>query len=323
MTFLRNAVLALALVAGAPVSAADEGAGAVLVMATGDATGAYFPVGVALCRVVNERRRLHGLRCSATPTAGSIANLTALRAGEVELAIAQSDAGAAAVAGTGGFAGAGAFTGLRAIAALYPEPLTLVAGAGSGIEGIADLAGKRVGVGPEGSGQRALVDALRVQLGWREGAFEAVPLGTAAAVSELCQGRLDAVFLAVGHPALAVREATDGCGATLAPLDGPEVDAVVAADPTLVAATIPAGLYRGVDADVPTFGVGAVLLTRADVPDAEIETVTGALLDNLAALAGFEPTLAALDPAEMPRRGLVAPLHPGAAAAYRARGLLE
>ncbi len=178
-------------------------------------------------------------------------------------------------------------------------------------------------MGPEGGGQRALIDALLARLGWREGAFEAQALATSAAVSALCQGQIDAFFVTLGHPALAVREAVDGCGATLVPLAGPEVDAVVAADPALFTTAIPGGLYRGVDADVPSFGVGAALLTRADVPEAEVETVTGAILDNLPALAGFEPTLAGLDPVEMPRRGLVAPLHPGAAAAYRARGLID
>lgn len=329
MTMRRRGAAAFflaALVAAAPAGAqapADRPADRVVVMATGDVAGAYFPAGVALCRVVNETRAAHGLRCTAQPSEGSVGNIAALRAGDVELAIVQSDVADAALKGVGAFAGAGPFPELRAIAALFPEPLTLVARAGSGITGLGDLAGKRVSIGPAGSGQRALIAGLTERLGWREGAFEAAELAPAEAVAALCDGRIDAFFYAVGHPALAVAEATSGCGATLVPLQGPEVDALIAANSLAFAAEIPAGTYQGAPAATPTLGVGAVLVTRADVPAADVQIVTGAILDNLSDLAGFAPILAGLDPRAMPRRGVTAPLHPGAEAAYAARGLLD
>lgn len=323
MTLLRRSLLAaglaLALAAGADAS---EPEARVLPMATGDVTGSYFPAGVALCRVVNERRREHGLRCAATPTQASVDNIGQLRRGEVDLAIVQSDIQDSAVRGAAPFAADGAYPELRAVAALFPEPLTLVARRDSGISALADLAGKRVSVGAPNAGQRPLVAALLEGLGWRDSAFEMVELGPSEAVNALCEGRLDAFFFAVGQPALAIQEATLSCGATLVDVTGPEVDALVAANPFTFTAEIPAGLYAGIDRPVQTFGVGATLVTRADLPEAEIEIVTGAILDNLSALAGFVPTLAGLDPAAMPGRGLSAPLHPGAAAAYRARGLL-
>jgi hypothetical protein len=322
---VRRGVLAVALVAaalaGGPAGAQDDTR--VVALATGDVTGAYFPVGVALCRVVNERRREHGLRCAATPSAGSLANLEALRAGEVELALVQSDAQAAAWRGTGTFASDGPDAALRAVMALHPEPLTLVARADAGIAALADLPGKRVSVGPAGAGQRLLVDALLAELGWRPGAFaETLELDPGAAANALCEGRLDAFFFAVGHPALAIREAAS-CGARLVELAGPEVDALVAADPFHRPAVIPAGTYVGQDAPVRTFGVGATLVAAAAAPEGVVETVAGAILDNLGPLAGFDPRLAALERDRLASDGLTAPLHPGAEAAFRARGLLD
>lgn len=317
-----GAAVALALVAAVAVAASETRT--VLPMATGDVTGAYYPSGVALCRVVNEGRRDHGLRCAATLSQGSVDNVGQLRRGEVDLAIVQSDVQDAAWRGAGPFDGAGAFGDLRAVTALYPEPLALVARADAGVSALPDLLGKRVNVGAPGSGQRELVEALMAALGWRESAFGALlDLDPAAAVDALCAGRIDAFFFAVGQPALAIQEATSGCGATLVNVAGPEVDALVAANPFYLAAEIPAGLYAGVDRNVPTFGVSATLVTRADIADADIQTVAGAILDSLPALAGFDPTLGALDPAAMPRLGLTAPLHPGAEAAFRARGLLD
>lgn len=317
------AALGLVLAVHAPGLGASESQ-RVLPMATGDLTGAYFPAGVALCRVVNEGRRDHGLRCAATPTQASVDNIGRLRRGEVDLAIVQSDVQDSAWRGVGAFAEAGPFAELRAMMALFPEPLTLVVRGDSGIAGLGDLPGKRISVGAPASGQRALIDALIEGLGWRDTAFgEKLELEPAAAVNAVCEGRIDGFFFAVGQPALAIQEATSSCGATLVDIAGPEVDALVAANPFYFATEIAAGLYAGVDRPVPSFGVGATLVTRADLADAEIETVTTAILDNLGDLAGFDPTLAGLDAAEMPRQGLTAPLHPGAAAAFRARGLAE
>ncbi len=295
----------------------------VLPLATGAVTGAYFPAGVALCRVANERRRETGLRCSGVPSDGSLANVATLRDGDADLALVQSDVQDAAVRGAGAFAGA-AFAELRSVAALFPEPLTLVVGADAGIAGLEDLPGKRVGVGPAGAGQRPIIEALMGELGWQAGVFaEMAELETGLAVAALCERRIDAFFLAVGHPALAVTEATSACGARLAPLAGPAVDAVLAGSPFYFATDIPGGIYPGAAAPTPTLGVGATLVTRADVPAVDVEIVLGAILDNLDALEGFDAILVGLDPQQMPRQGLSAPLHPGAQAAYSARGLAE
>lgn len=107
-------------------------------MGTAAVTGVYFPVGVSLCRLVNQHRRETGLRCAARPTDGSVANIAGLRDGRLELAIVQSDVQAQAVAGAGAFADRGPFDGLRAVMALHPEPLTLVARADAGIAGVED-----------------------------------------------------------------------------------------------------------------------------------------------------------------------------------------
>ena len=134
-------------------------------MGTGNVAGVYFPVGVALCRLVNQHRRETGLRCAARPSEGSVGNLTALRDGSYDLAIVQSDTQAAALAGSGVFAPAGPFEALRSVASLYPEPLTVVARADAGIAGIGDLAGKRVAWGAPGSGTRAVADELMAARG--------------------------------------------------------------------------------------------------------------------------------------------------------------
>ncbi len=246
----------------------------VVPLATGDVTGVYFPVGLALCRLPNAGRREHGLRCAATTSAGSVDNIRRLRAGEADLAIVQSDTQSAALRGAGDFSGDGPFEGLRALMALHSEPLMLVVGAGSGVARLGDLPGKRVGLSAPGAGDRALIDALAGRLGWGAATFAArVELAPEAMAPALCDGRIDAFLLAMGQPAGPVVEATRGCGARLVAVDGSAVAALASVNPFYHLEGVPAGTYAGQADEVATIAVGATLVTRADVPDAVIATI--------------------------------------------------
>lgn len=138
----------------------------------------------------------------------------------------------------------------------------------------------------------------------------------------LCDGQIDAFLFTVGQPALPIQEATGTCGAMLIPVEGAPVAALLAAQPAFVATEIPGGLYAGASAPVPTVGVKATLVTRADVPDDVVGAVVTSILDDLETLRGLDPVLAGLEPQAMASGGLVAPLHPAAEALYKARGLL-
>ena len=54
-------------------------------------TGVYYLTGGAICRMVSKDRGRHGIRCSAESTGGSVYNIDTMRAGELDMAIVQSD----------------------------------------------------------------------------------------------------------------------------------------------------------------------------------------------------------------------------------------
>ncbi|MEE4317206.1 MAG: TAXI family TRAP transporter solute-binding subunit, partial [Erythrobacter sp.] len=127
---------------------------------TGGVTGVYYPAGGAICRLVNRDRAEHGIRCGVESTGGSIFNLNAIRSGELEFGVAQSDWHFHAYNGSSRFEENGAFEGLRAVFSLHPEPFTVVARADAGITNFEDLKGKRVNIGNPGSGQRGTMEVL-------------------------------------------------------------------------------------------------------------------------------------------------------------------
>ena len=151
----------------------------------------------------------------------------------------------------------------------------------------------------------------------------APPLGADRLTDALCLGEIDAFLYAIGHPALAIQEATTACDARLVPIAGSAIDELVGRRPDLRSATIPGGLYRGNPGPVASFGVGATLVAGADLPDERVGATVEQIFADFETLRGLEPVLTALEPEAMVSNGLTAPLHPGAEAYYRARGWIE
>ncbi len=291
---------------------------------TGGVTGVYYPTGGAICRMMSKTRSEHGIRCGVESTGGSVYNINAIRGGELDFGVAQSDWQYHAFNGTSEFEATGAFEDLRAVFSIHPEPFTVVARADAGIASFDDLKGKRVNVGNPGSGQRGTMEVLMAAKGWTMDDFAlASELQAAEQSQALCDNNIDAMIYTVGHPSGSIQEATTACDSVLVNVTGPEVEQLVADNPFYRVATIPGGMYRGSDADVTTFGVGATLVTSATVPEDTVYALVKAVFSDIDQFRGLHPAFANLDPKEMANDGLSAPLHPGAEKYYREEGLIE
>ncbi len=291
---------------------------------TGGVTGVYYPVGGAICRLMNQNRRETGIRCSVESTGGSVFNVNAIKGGDLEFGVVQSDVQYNANKGEANFADGGAHDKLRSVFSLHAEPLTLVARKEAGIASFDDLKGKRVNIGNPGSGQRALMDLLIAEKGWTNSDFAvAAELAPAEQSSALCDNNIDAFAYTVGHPAGAIQEATTTCDSVIVAVEGEAVDKLVADNPYYFKATIPGGMYRGTDNDVNTFGVGATVVTSADVPDDVVAAFVDAVFKDFDAFKALHPALANLTPESMVNQGNSAPMHPGAEAYYKEKGWLK
>ncbi|WP_323037013.1 TAXI family TRAP transporter solute-binding subunit [Pararhodobacter sp.] len=287
---------------------------------TGGQTGVYYVVGQSICRLVNRGTAEHGIQCTAPSTGGSIANINAIHAGDMDMGVAQSDWQYHAFNGSSQFEGA-AVPELRAVFSVHGEPFTVLARADAGITTFGDLRGHRVNVGNPGSGQRATMDVVLEALGMTTADFSlASELAPAEQSAALGDNNVDAIVYTVGHPNGSIQEATSTVDAVLVPVDGPEIDALVASAPYYAHATIPGGMYANNPNDTATFGVRATFVTSANVPDDVIYEIVKAVFDNFDRFRGLHPAFANLNEAEMISAGLSAPLHPGAVRYYTERG---
>ncbi|WP_148862265.1 TAXI family TRAP transporter solute-binding subunit [Marinobacter fonticola] len=307
--------------ASASVSAAEQ---QFVTIGTGGVTGVYYPAGGAICRLVNKDRKEHGIRCSVESTGGSIYNLNAIRQGELDLAVAQSDWQYHAYNGTSEFKDDGPNKKLRAVFSLHPEPFTVVARKDANIKEFKDLKGKRVSVGNPGSGQRATAEVLMEEMGWDMSAYSlAAELKAAEQSQALCDNKIDAFFYTVGHPSGAIKEATTSCDSVLVNVDNEATKKLVEENPYYRVATIPSGMYRGNSEDTTTFGVAATFVSSADVPEDVVYEVVKAVFENFDSFKRLHPAFENLKKEEMATDALSAPLHPGAVKYYKEAGLME
>ncbi|MCK5914309.1 MAG: TAXI family TRAP transporter solute-binding subunit [Desulfuromusa sp.] len=316
-------LLAFAVAASfVPVSQADAEQRFVTI-GTGGVTGVYYPTGGAICRLVNKTRKTHGIRCSVESTGGSVYNLNTIRAGELDMGVAQSDWQYHAYHGTSKFKAQGPNKNLRAVFSIHPEPFTVVARADSGIKNFMDLKGKRVNIGNPGSGQRGTMEIAMQAVGMTMKDFKlASELKSSEQSKALCDNKIDAMVFTVGHPSGSIKEASTSCDSVLVTVDGPAIDKLVADNDYYRSATIPGGMYRGTDADTKTFGVGATFVSSTDVPEDVIYNVVKAVFENFDDFKKLHPAFNHLVPAEMIKDGLSAPLHDGAAKYYKEAGMM-
>lgn len=320
--FLPAALALAAASLAAPAAMAQQAK--FVTIGTGGVTGVYYAAGGAICRLVNKDRAKHGLRCSVESTGGSVFNANAIRSGELDMGVVQSDVQYGAVKGEGQFKGAGPSPDLRAMFSMHPEPMTVVVRKELNAQSLTDLKGKRFNIGNPGSGHRAGADELLAAFGMKTS-----DLGLASELKAdehgpaLCDGKIDGFVFAIGHPSANIQDPTTACGAKLLSLKGDGVDKLVAARSYLAKTTVPGGTYPGNPQATDTYGVLATFVTSAKTPPDTVYAVVKQVFDNFEDFKKLHPALAHLKPQEMVKNGLSAPLHEGAARYFKEKGWIQ
>jgi len=320
LSLIAAALAAAGLLAALPAQAQQK----FVTIGTGGVTGVYYPAGGAICRLVNKDRARHGIRCSVESTGGSVFNINTIKAGELDLGVAQSDVQFNAAKGQGNFKKDGPFRELRAVFALHPEPVTVVARKEANVRNFDDFKGKRFNVGNPGSGTRASLEELLAAKGWKLSDFAlASELKADEHGPALCDGKIDGFFYLVGHPSANIQDPTTVCGAKLVNVTGPAVEKLVKQHAYYAHATIPGGLYPGNPQDTKTYGVLATVVSSSKVPANTVYAVVKAVFDNFDEFKKLHPAFGALKPENMVKDGLSAPLHDGAVKYYREKGWIK
>lgn len=315
-TTLLGVLLASAIAARPVVAQARS-----VSIGTGSATGVYQVAGETICRLLNRDTAQHGLHCEVKGTGGSVHNVDALKRGELDFAIVQSDVQYHATKGQGRFKESGPHKDLRAVFAVYPEPLMVLASERSGVTKFEDFKGKRFNVGNPGSGTRATIDMLLAASGMKLSDFaQATELSPDTHGKALCENRIDGLGYVVGNPAINLQTITKTCHAHLISLTGPAIERMVIDTPYFAYTTVGGGTYPGNRDPIRSFGVVATFVTSAKVPNETVYAVVAAVFEHFDEFRKQHPSFATLHPMDTVHSGLTAPLHDGAYRYFREKG---
>jgi len=292
-------------------------------LASGAAGGVYQPIAEAIAKIAKDTPGLD-LPLTVEATGASIANVQLLSDGKVQLALAQNDIVFYAAEGTTlpAFRDK-ARKNLRAIMSLYPEFVQIVAAKSANVTSVDGFRGKRVALGPEGSGtEQNALQVLDVHGLKATDLARADRIDTADAVTKLRAGELDGAFFTVGAGSGLVGDLLGDGRFQLVPVTRAKVGQLLTKVPFYWLDEIPGGTYPGQTAAVPTPSLRVLLLTTANAEEPAVYGLTKALVDNIPTLQKAHPAAAGMSTDTL-LRVVTVPLHPGALRFYRERNIQQ
>ena len=247
-------------------------------IATGGTAGVYYPLGGAIAEILN--KNVPGMNASAQSTGASVANVNLLKDGKVELALIQNDIAYYAANGTEMFKDK-KVAGIKGISTLYNETIQIVTLAENNIKTVADLKGKRIAVGALGSGTEANARQILEIFGLTYADVKPQYLSFGEAANGLKDGNIDAAFVTAGAPTAAIQDIAAQNKVTLVGVPADKAEALIKKYPFYAKETVKAKTYPGMEADVQTVAVKAMLVTIDKVDADLVYKMTKAIYSNL------------------------------------------
>lgn len=295
----------------------DGGGTTDLLMGTGSQGGTYFPLGAEMANVWNNN--IDNVNVTSTESGASVENLAKISNGEFDLGMTVNLPAYDALAGEGDFEGR-KVENFAFIGHIYPEVLQIVTRESTGINSIEDLRGKRVAIGPPGSGTQAATKMVLEAYGLKDGDYEAYQEGFGDAKSKLQDGTIDASFGLLGLPDAGIDELQASVRDVKFLAVSDEAMKFIEENSGYSAFTIPAGSYEWQEEDIPAASAFAVLVANTDTVNDDLAyQLTKVMLEN--ADQNTHPQAKHMTE-ENALNGLGnLPLHPGAEKYYQEIGL--
>ena len=295
-----------------------------ITIGTGGVTGIYYPTGVAISRMINNKYDQYKIKATVESTSGSVFNVNAVLNNDLVFGVVQSDRQYQAYNGLAEWSEYGKQTDLRSVFSIHPESITLIASEKSGIMGIEDLKGKRVNLGNPGSGylqnSRDVLKAVGIS---EKNDLSAEYVKAVEAPGLLQDERIDAFFYTVGHPNGNIKEATSGrIKVFIVPITGSGIDKMLMEYSYYAESIIAHSFYPYAlnTEDVVTIGVKATFVTSKNTDENIVYAVTKEVFENFEAFKSLHPSYEVLTKQDM-LKGLSSPIHKGALKYYRQAGL--
>ena len=303
--------IVVALLAAAPCRAADWPDH--LTIGAASPGGTYYVYGEGLAKILT---RSLDLPVTMRPTDGPTQNIELLEAGEAKVVFVTSGIALQAWNATGVWAGKKPARSMRAMFPMYDTPFQLLAFQESNIRSIADMAGKRIGIGPRGGTSATYIpeffNTLKIAATFVFGEWSDL-------AAQMNARTIDVLAVGAGVPFPSFIELEAKNRVRYVTLTRENIAALRLAMPELSPSRVPAGTYPSLLRDYQTLGLYNFAVAHADLPADLVYNIVRVVFDRHEEMMEVHASAAATVPANMERNTFL-PLHPGAIRFYRQIG---
>ena len=311
--------LAVALGLGLATSAQAQDSRAMSIV-TGGTGGVYYPLGGGLANMLT--KYVPNWSATAEVTGGSVDNLKLVGAERADIAFAMADASLDALRAEGKFKGAK--VPLKTLAVLYPNRMHVVTVEGKKISSVAELKGKRVSTGSQGSATEVMAFRVLEAAGLNpEKDITRERLGVAESTNAMKDGKIDAYFWVGGVPTSAVTDLGATPGLTLKLIDHGDLAEKMNAKwgPLYSAGEIPAGSYPAQGAVNKQVNVWNILVVHESMPDDVAYNIVKTMFEHKAEWVATHKSADEVVMENQRSGNSPAPFHPGALRYFTEKGV--
>ena len=283
---------------------------------TGGTGGIYYPYGGGVAEIWS--KYVPGVKAVAEVTGASVENVKLAHKGETVIGEVMGDVAVA------GYEGLSKFKGKKhnilSMAIMYPNLLQVVTLKKSGISNIEQVKGRNISTGSPGSGTNFMAEAVFKALGIPLDSYKDSRLSFTESANALRDGTIEVGVWSVGPGTSSILDLSTTHDIHIINFTPAQAEKILAANQTYSAVDLSGGVYRGVDAAVPTIGVWNVMICQKSLDTDLVYTLVKALFEHNDYLQKIHPSAAYTTPENAVKYSPV-PLHPGTIKYLKEKGV--
>lgn len=317
---MKRLMWSMMLVAGLGLATEASAQQQNLSIVTGGTGGVYYPLGGGLANLLT--KYVPGWQATAEVTGGSVDNLKLIGAGKADIAFSMADASLDAQNGQDKFRGNK--VAQKTLAVLYPNRMHVVTVEGTGINTLADLKGKRVSTGSQGSATEVMAFRVIEAAGLdKDKDMTRERLGVAESTNALKDRKIDAYFWVGGVPTSAVTDLGATPGVQIKLIDHADAIAKMNAKygPLYSAGVIKAGAYPHQTKDNHQANVWNILVVNEKMSDQTAYNIVKTIFEHKAEWEAVHKAAAEVSLEDQKQANSPVPFHPGAIKYFAEKGI--
>lgn len=289
-----------------------------LTIAGGSIGGTWSVIGNAIADY--SHKEIDGVRTTVI-AGGGVKNILGLATNQIQIGFAYSSTAGEAIKGIGAFKDKP--TKAAAMVGFYNAPWQLAVLKSSDIKTVKDLKGKRIAPGIKGfTGEIIARMVLQVNALSYDDMKRVELIDYNDAVQLIKDGHMDAFMPIAADPTPSIQDlASSAGGVRIVPISDEELAAIREINPGYGRYTIEPGTYMGQDEAVGTLGTNTVIYVAPDMEADLVEKILDVIDRHIGDLQTLHPLMKNFSLKDAVN-DLGAPLHPGAEAFYKKKGIL-